>query len=1182
MRLHPSLMGLGLLLLQVGFAVADQTHKQAPTRRQQQVAQQPRDARGRFAAFPVDADMLKWVKANYPSIGDEEKQKQIARVLAEIKKDTGAWYEQVFVPYLSKLAMGGAHKILQFAGAARNPANIRSASSKFLQGALSEKNAAGEYVLGMPPGNPGLLNGFTRAPSARPAPPPTDKPGVPETGPGRPVGEGPQGPQAPGPGAPAGQEPAKDAAEREFAAMLEADENLRKAAAKRLAWFIWTQHANIDFIDKPLRDDAPVAAEFRTRTEGSLLPWVKRRAYFAALLIRFLGIPEADRPAGLAPKVIEHLKGATLNGQPRVQELAGQLIRWTRKSEEKTELEALDTGAAAIAGYPIGPLTKQEPVNWSFAFLKDAQGIAYTLLYGRRVEEARDDAEREGEDGVRVPGDGGVAGRDRLKLGPSFGFGDMYGGEGEGNDRYIFTVRRSDDPPNGGRRISMRIVTEEACAPDCSKQGADKRLVEKVGLYDISDSRELRGVTFGINALPAKPFSFKDGGRQFSLAYEEGRLVLKGDDKEGTTSTRGKNPSVDDLMRYRAEIAQKRGNIVKMGSREYYVWGQGVSDGGCNVYIPKDTADSVLSGGGKGDLLRADGMAVVNESLGGQDTIKGEEIFIRARNGKAFMADGEQISLRWNGSAFQTQKKIVTDPIKETATNGANAGDGNNAGGNQGGTAPSNGGTAPSNGGTAPSNGGTAERPNPPVQPGAHDAEGWPIIIDESNGEFPYLRNPSGPLSKTPHIDVKKLNAQLAANGVEAAIYQVRLDKARPPNLPKEIPATLDNMPPAMWFAVVFKNGDYGSLFYDESKPWKKIVDLKVHGSALSTENENSVVYVDLASGLVSDGQRRTFDLIGNYRDSQPSNNIAVTTKKPGKTGLEVAFDQMRRAGYPDDKIKEALGTITRVNRGMAADEKIGEDAVGVAIPANTEYKLSGGKKDMVLFMVVPIEGISTIKLLPKAGVTRGSPARVGDENLQGGQGTFAFDKPGAPIAWDGWGSPMDIGSDKGAVLLHRKTLEPVAGQADDAKQPGGRLYRVATKDDKGRGITRFYLAFTLENEGEAAGLHRTQMVFEAPKRENPAGLRYPPPADLKTIKFGRIQRKQGQPKLTVGNLVNAELIQPFNVDNTKGAWAVFDMPTGSNAKNQHCLGVAMWWGASDAEVAEAAKTRGCPAPVAQ
>lgn len=1192
MRLHPSLLIVGLLL-QAGATSAEQ--QQRPARRQQQSsrsgasAPQQRPSRGRAAnQFPVDAEMLAWVKQNYPSIGQEEQQKQIARVLSEIKKDTGAWYEKDFLPYLKGLAMGGAHKILQYAGAVRSPANIRDASSRFLREALSQKNPAGEYVLPMPPGNPGLLNGFTR-PRGGPAAPPDAKPPVPETGNPRPVEEGPSGPGG-GQNDPAGRRDRRDGPDeeaiRQFAEMLAKSEDLRKMAAKRLTWFIWENHNGIDFIDKELREgkDKASAPEWRTRTEASLVPWVARRSYYAALLIRFLGVPEADRPQGLAPEVAAHLTGARKNGQPRIQELAGQLIRWTRPSEEKAELEAEDTGTAALAGYPIGPYGTKEPLNWAFAFLKDAQGGAWQLLYGKNLNESIGDAEQNGTDGVPVPGDDGLGdGRRRAPPGAAFGFEDLYGGGDDPlNNKDVFIVSRKGDAPNGGRRISARIVTEELCAPDCKKEGADKRLVEKLALYDISSERELRGVTFALDALPEKTFKFKPGGRDYSVSFDEkGKLVIKGDDDNAVTGN-----TVDKMMEHRAERARKRSQIVHFGGKEHYVWVEGIGEGGANIYLDKEKVDRVLRGGGDARTLRSEAMAIVNEHVGGQDDIKGEEVFIRARNGDAFKVDGKAYSLKWNGRAFEIQQKPVKDPIQPPKEN---AGGGNGSGGNGNGTAGSNG-TA---GGT-PAGQGEGETAGPGdgegghrVEPGSRDAEGWPIIIDADGQEFPYTRNPAAPLAKAPNVDVKAINAELARRGVEAAIYQLDLDRARPPGQPPKTKATLDNMPIGMWYAAVFKNGDFGAVPFDKAQgPWKQIKEMKAVGTSLATENEHARMYVNLASGLFTQGEERSFDVVALYRDSAAGNNIAEikNTKPSNQTGLEVLGDVLQKAGFPKANIDQAVGIVGRISKGLGAGEKIGDDTVGVQVPAGADYKIKGGKKDHVLVLDFDpgIDGIATIKLSPKPGVEKGRPSRPEDANTQGGQGTFAFDKPTSGVPWGGWGSPMDIGSDKNAVILNRTTMVPVPqGTApDDYSVGGARLFVADTKDDKDRPIKRYYLAFTIEQEGAPPLTTQAKPVFESPERTGPVGLKYAPPAELKTIKFGRIVRAKDAPQIGVSNMLSGELIQPFNKDKSQGVYAVFDAPTGPNAKGKNCLGVVMWFGAEDEAVSAAAKAAGCPDPL--
>ncbi len=149
MRLHPSLLMLGLCALQVP-AAAEGTGSTPLARRQ------PQAGNPQAPASPIDPQVLAYVQRAYP-LADvpasrrQFKQRQIAQGLTAIKNDTGGWYAASFEPFLRQQGAGAASKILEAIAEGRNAAEIRGAAAKILFDALSQKDGAGNFVLPMPP-----------------------------------------------------------------------------------------------------------------------------------------------------------------------------------------------------------------------------------------------------------------------------------------------------------------------------------------------------------------------------------------------------------------------------------------------------------------------------------------------------------------------------------------------------------------------------------------------------------------------------------------------------------------------------------------------------------------------------------------------------------------------------------------------------------------------------------------------------------------------------------------------------------------------------------------------------------------------------------------------------------------------------------------------------------------------
>lgn len=1137
MRLHPSLL-IGGLLFGQAFPLLAEGQGSKPTDKpaakpaagaKPPAAPATRTRAPRPAPPNVDPQVLEWVKQTFPTVKKADERRKIAAVLTAIKADTGAWYQRSFEPFLKQQGVGAAQNILKHAAAARNAAQFDEAAANVLVDALGQKDQAGAPLLPMPPGNSRLRAGRTipgREPPAQPRPGPAPvetKPDVPT-------------PPAPKPVEPAkpGDEPGVgDDAEREFARLLKASPELQAMAAARITRFIWEQHGDISFLAAELKDpkNEPIVENWRKGTQAAVLKWVENRAVMAGLLVRFLGVPEGERPASAKePAVAAHLKGAG-----KEQELAKALDRWSRSggvfSVDNSEINEGASPGVKI-DFPISPLGVQLPVPWFFAFLKDAFDRANTLRHGTSLPDARDNVGENANEGDDVPGGGGV-GRDRIKKGPWFTPAELYGQEG---DPGVFRVARKAEIDSGAipRTLSVRIVTE-------GRSATDKALIDKIAIYDITPGGRIYGKTFPVSF--SGKFQLKDGGREYTFGRDDkGNITLKADDGAVAQTTNGKpnGPTVDQLVRARAVSAQARASIVNIAGSEYYVWAQGTGQGGANIFLPKQDLDDGLRDGDPAGLkLRPGAMAYVNENVDGVDRLTTDingKVALIGVDGNRFRAGGEEQHLWWNGKTYVVKKG--PGPKEPPAETKPPAGGGTGGGTTAGGGATEGGGTTPGGG------------DQQPPAPGRRDSDGWPIIRGPNGAEIPYDRNPPQPLNDFPKIRVQDLNAKLAEAGVPAAVAQIdfnRLDRA-----------SLEGV--RHFYAVIFKDGPEGrnhsSIPWMDN--WKTLVNLEVVGATLVVESDVEFMYIDLAAGLVEkpDGDA-AFDTVGQL--GKGGGAIKGHSAKDEKTSSLVLDDILRRSGTPNrDVIRGKVEDI--VKSGLAVGDKVGNDTLTVAIPKGSAYRLDRGGKEAPLILTFTEAKVS-IRLAPTLGLDKDPGSRPSDGAAAGGQGTYVFDKPSVGELWDGWGPEMKIdGAD--ATLLDKSNLNV----------PGARLYYAAKAKDGDKEVERWYLRFTIEQEGKPTITTLPKLIFQKPE-----GVKYAPPSDPKTmsIGYGGVKLPKEAPAITVTNLMNGELVAPYNQGPAKGLYVVSDVTAG---KTKTCIGKVMWWGIPATEADQAARKFGCPA----
>lgn len=141
----------------------------------------------------------------------------------------------------------------------------------------------------------------------------------------------------------------------------------------------------------------------------------------------------------------------------------------------------------------------------------------------------------------------------------------------------------------GSRRISMKIYTKRLPPPD-------GRIVNEIGIFDISDKNDIYGQRFPIDsgkqsfALDDRTPGHKKYELTFGVADAKGNRTItfaRPGDKGGTPLT----ASVSDLFLRRADQAQAMGNIVKIGGEEFYTLPQGGAKSALALF-PKSVIDS--------------------------------------------------------------------------------------------------------------------------------------------------------------------------------------------------------------------------------------------------------------------------------------------------------------------------------------------------------------------------------------------------------------------------------------------------------------------------------------------------------------------------------------------------------------------------------------------------------------
>ena len=146
-------------------------------------------------------------------------------------------------------------------------------------------------------------------------------------------------------------------------------------------------------------------------------------------------------------------------------------------------------------------------------------------------------------------------------------------------------------------RTSMKIYTKRLPPPD-------GRIVNEIGIFDISDTNDIYGQRFPIDsgkqsfALDDRTAGHKKYELTFGPADASGNRTITfarpDEAKKGGGSSL--TTSVSDLFIRRADQAQAMGNIVKIGGEEFYTLPQGGAKSALALF-PK----SVIDGRGTGD-----------------------------------------------------------------------------------------------------------------------------------------------------------------------------------------------------------------------------------------------------------------------------------------------------------------------------------------------------------------------------------------------------------------------------------------------------------------------------------------------------------------------------------------------------------------------------------------------------
>ena len=214
------------------------------------------------------------------------------------------------------------------------------------------------------------------------------------------------------------------------------------------------------------------------------------------------------------------------------------------------------------------------------------------------------------------------------------------------------------------------------------------------------------------------------------------------------------------------------------------------------------------------------------------------------------------------------------------------------------------------------------------------DPDGWPLLQDVSGVAIPYDHHPRTLLD--PNIDVNALNRRLEQSGAGAAIYQLAPERA------------YGTVPLSQHYALIFKNGQFSAVPFDNRLPWSRIVAIDTIGSILVTENEHSVLYIDLSAGISAEGY---LGQVGSFEKSARWALVSVKgSAKPGVSAT-VLGSILLKAGFVSAERGRIRSRIASLSAGSA-----------------TPYELNGDvdvKKPDVSRLVLTVDG----KHIPLAGV---------------------------------------------------------------------------------------------------------------------------------------------------------------------------------------------------------------------
>ncbi len=248
------------------------------------------------------------------------------------------------------------------------------------------------------------------------------------------------------------------------------------------------------------------------------------------------------------------------------------------------------------------------------------------------------------------------------------------------NGAVVKEVAGPKDP--NSRRISMKLYT---------KRMADGTIVNEIGVFDITDPNDMFGQRFPITSGD-QSFVLDDrtpGHKKYELKFE---TLPDGDRKVVFTRPGGGaalETTVSDLFNKRADQARAMGNIVKVGSEEFYVLPQGGAKSGLAMF-PK----AVIDERGKGDPRDLIPALYAEVGMRGSDG-RNQNIAPGEKGGPHLGKVGDkEFRLVFNKSLGLWEVKEGAGDLPKPPAAPATGGDGSTTGGNTGGP----GGGTPTNG----------------------------------------------------------------------------------------------------------------------------------------------------------------------------------------------------------------------------------------------------------------------------------------------------------------------------------------------------------------------------------------------------------------------------------------------------------------------------------------------------